>query len=96
MLVPGVGVREGILLDLVAEQYSVRIASVEERGRADEMLAGVRWFARRLDYDPQHAEQVTKLALSLFDQLRPIHEMGADLRLVLEMARAVARRRDIM
>ena len=24
MLVPGVGVREGILLDLVAEQYSVR------------------------------------------------------------------------
>jgi exopolyphosphatase/pppGpp-phosphohydrolase len=35
MLVPGVGVREGILLDLVAEQYSVRITSEEERGRAN-------------------------------------------------------------
>jgi exopolyphosphatase/guanosine-5'-triphosphate,3'-diphosphate pyrophosphatase len=86
MLVPGVGVREGILLDLVAEQYSVRITSEEERGRANELLASTRWFARRLDYNPQHAEQVTKLALALFDQLRPIHEMGADLRLALEMA----------
>jgi exopolyphosphatase/guanosine-5'-triphosphate,3'-diphosphate pyrophosphatase len=86
MLVPGVGVREGILLDLVAEQYSVRITSEEERGRADELLASTRWFARRLDYNPQHAEQVTRLALALFDQLRPIHEMGADLRLVLEIA----------
>jgi exopolyphosphatase / guanosine-5'-triphosphate,3'-diphosphate pyrophosphatase len=86
LLVPGVGVREGILLDLVAEQYSVRITSEEERGRATELLASTRWFARRLDYNPLHAEQVTKLALALFDQLRPIHEMGADLRLVLEIA----------
>lgn len=85
MLVPGVGVREGILLDLVAQQYSAAMGSEEERGRAAEMLAGVRWFARRLNYDPQHAEQVAKLALSLFDQLRPIHALGPDLRLVLEM-----------
>jgi len=86
MLVPGVGVREGILLDLVAEQYSVRTSSEEEKGRASELLASARWFARRLDYNSQHAEHVMRLALSLFDQLRPIHEMGADLRLVLEMA----------
>jgi exopolyphosphatase/guanosine-5'-triphosphate,3'-diphosphate pyrophosphatase len=86
MLVPGVGVREGILLDLVAEQYSVRTTSEEEKGRASELLASARWFARRLDYNPQHAEHVMRLALSLFDQLRPIHEMGAELRLVLEMA----------
>ncbi len=86
MLVPGVGVREGILLDLVAEQYSVRTTSEEEKGRASELLASARWFARRLDYNPQHAEQVARLALSLFDQLRPIHEMGADLRLALEMS----------
>jgi exopolyphosphatase/guanosine-5'-triphosphate,3'-diphosphate pyrophosphatase len=85
MLVPGVGVREGILLDLVAEQYSGGQPSEEEKGRAAELLAGVRWFARRLDYDPQHGEQVARLALSLFDQLRPMHEMGADLRLVLEI-----------
>ena len=86
MLVPGVGVREGLLLDLVAEQYSGGVASAEERGRAEELLAGARWFARRLDYNAQHAEQVSRLALSLFDQLRPIHEMGPDERLILELS----------
>ena len=85
MLVPGVGVREGILLDLVAEQYSC-MSSGEEKDRAEELLAGARWFGRRFNYNEQHADQVVRLALSLFDQLRPIHEMGADLRLVLEIA----------
>ena len=85
LLVPGVGVREGLLLDLVAEQYSGGIASAEEQDRAAKLLAGVRWFARRHDCDSQHADQVARLALSLFDQLRPIHEMGAEMRLALEM-----------
>ncbi len=85
LLVPGVGVREGLLLDLVAEQYSGGTASEEEKGRAAELLTSSRWFARRLDYSSHHAEQVSRLALSLFDQLRPIHEMGPELRLVLEL-----------
>ena len=85
LLVPGVGVREGILLDLVAEQYTAEMSSEAERGRADEMLSGVRWFGRRFGYDEAHAEQVASLALSLFDQLRPLHQMNADLRLTLEM-----------
>ncbi len=85
MLVPGVGVREGLLLDLVAGQYSGGETSEEEKGRAAELLAGARWFARKLNYDAQHADQVSRLALSLFDQLRPIHEMGPDLRILLEV-----------
>jgi len=85
LLVPGVGVREGLLLDLVAEQYSVGTTSAEEQDRAAKLLAGVRWFARRHDCDSQHSDQVSRLALSLFDQLRPIHEMGAEMRLALEM-----------
>ncbi|MFZ0637902.1 MAG: Ppx/GppA phosphatase family protein [Candidatus Acidiferrales bacterium] len=85
MLVPGVGVREGILLDLMAAQYSGASTSEEERRIADRLRASAEWFARKLDYDAGHAEQVRKLAISLFDQLRPLHEMGADLRAVLEM-----------
>jgi exopolyphosphatase / guanosine-5'-triphosphate,3'-diphosphate pyrophosphatase len=85
MLVPGVGVREGILLDLVAQQYSVPMPE-EEQGQAAELLAGTRWFARKLGTDLRHAEQVSRLALSLFDQLRPLHEMGPEMRLVLEIA----------
>ena len=89
MLVPGVGVREGLLLDLVAQQYSGGVTTAEEKGRAEQLLAGVRWFARKHDYHPQHAEQVAQLALSLFDQLRPIHKMGAEQRLILEMGALV-------
>ncbi|MGH9690707.1 MAG: HD domain-containing protein [Candidatus Acidiferrales bacterium] len=85
MLVPGVGVREGMLLDLVAEQYSYAPVSEEEQGRAAELLASAHCFARRLNYDPQHAQQVVRLALSLFDQLRPLHKFGTDLRLILEL-----------
>lgn len=85
MLVPGVGVREGILLDLIARQYSVPLPE-EEQGEAAELLAGTRWFASKLGTDLRHAEHVSRLALSLFDQSRPLHEMGPDLRLVLEIA----------
>ena len=85
ILVPGVGVREGLLLDLVAEQYSGEAVSDEERDRAEKLLAGVRWFARRHNGDSRHSDQVARLALSLFDQLRPLHEMGAEMRLVLEL-----------
>jgi exopolyphosphatase / guanosine-5'-triphosphate,3'-diphosphate pyrophosphatase len=84
MLVPGVGVREGLLLQIVAEQYSGGATSEEEKDRAAKFLAGVRWFARRMANDEQHAEQVSRLALSLFDQLRPLHEMGPEERLLLE------------
>jgi exopolyphosphatase / guanosine-5'-triphosphate,3'-diphosphate pyrophosphatase len=86
MLVPGVGVREGLLLDIVAEQYSGGATSDEEKDRAAKFLAGVRWFARRMSYDEQHANQVARLALSLFDQLRPLHEMGRQERVMLEAA----------
>jgi exopolyphosphatase/guanosine-5'-triphosphate,3'-diphosphate pyrophosphatase len=84
MLVPGVGVREGLLLQIIADQYSGGAISDAERDRAAKFLAGVRWFARRMDYDAQHADQVARLALSLFDQLRPLHEMGPEERLLLE------------
>jgi exopolyphosphatase/guanosine-5'-triphosphate,3'-diphosphate pyrophosphatase len=84
-IVPCVGVREGILLDLMAAQYSGAAVSDEERHEAERLRAGAEWFARRLNYDGPHAEQVRQLAVSLFDQLRPLHEMGPELRLVLEL-----------
>jgi exopolyphosphatase/guanosine-5'-triphosphate,3'-diphosphate pyrophosphatase len=85
MLVPGVGVREGVLRELVAAQYSPPQVSTEEQDRARVLLAGAEWFARRLDYDAHHAEQVRRIAVSLFDQLRPLHRLDHELRLILEM-----------
>jgi exopolyphosphatase / guanosine-5'-triphosphate,3'-diphosphate pyrophosphatase len=86
LLVPGAGVREGILVDLMAAQYSSLPPDADEQRMADRLRAGAGWFARRFSYDAEHAEQVRNLAVSLFDQLRPLHEMGCDERLTLEIA----------
>lgn len=85
MVVPGAGVREGILIDLMAAQYSGAPGSEDEQRSADRLRSSAEWFARRFNYDAGHAEQVRRLALSLFDQLRPLHEMGPDERLALEL-----------
>jgi exopolyphosphatase/guanosine-5'-triphosphate,3'-diphosphate pyrophosphatase len=85
LVVPGVGVREGVLLELLAAQYSPP-EPAEAREEARVLLNGARWFARRLQYDMKHAEQVRRLAVSLFDQFRPMHRLEPDLRLVLELA----------
>ena len=83
--VPGVGVREGVLLDLVAEQYSAIAESEEDMRRDAQLVESARWFARRMNYNEGHAEQVARLSLSLFDQLRPLHEMNSDMRVLLEI-----------
>ncbi len=83
LIVPGVGVREGVLRELVMAHYA---AAPRDAGReAQELLAAARSFARRANYDSRHAEHVRKLALGLFDQLGPVHRQGPDARLALEL-----------
>lgn len=86
MVVPGVGVREGVLLDLVAAHYAHPSRTIEDRKSVRTLLAGAQWFARRLGVNAQHAGQVRRLALALFDQLQALHHLGPDLRVVLEEA----------
>jgi exopolyphosphatase / guanosine-5'-triphosphate,3'-diphosphate pyrophosphatase len=48
------------------------------------MVKEARGLMFRLDPEPEHAEQVTRLALQLFDVLKPMHQMQADERQVLQ------------
>ena len=82
LLVPGVGVKEGILIDLL------RSAAGESRSRESgkALLAAARRYAARLNWDAPHAKKVSHLAVSLFDQLQSLHKMGAQMRLTLELA----------
>lgn len=83
-LVPGVGVREGILHGLVRERFARAPVAQDEAQRA--VLRGaVERLAARLGDEADHARQVTRIALSLFDQLRSVHGMGAEMRQVLEV-----------
>ena len=85
MLVPGVGVRDGVLQDL-AHKHFARQREPRYGAAARDLLTAVRWYARRLDSDQHHSEHVRELARMLFDELRPVHGLPAESRLLLEAA----------
>jgi exopolyphosphatase / guanosine-5'-triphosphate,3'-diphosphate pyrophosphatase len=82
-LVPGVGVREGLLHELAREIFS-RPERPRYGPEARELLLEARRFARRFEPDQRHAEHVRALALRLFDELHPLHHLPGDARLLLE------------
>jgi exopolyphosphatase/guanosine-5'-triphosphate,3'-diphosphate pyrophosphatase len=81
--VPGVGVREGLLQEIARDAFS-RKEPHRYNIAARQLLVGARRFARRLQYDQQHAEHVRELSLQLFDQLQPVHRLPAQSRVLLE------------
>ena len=83
LVVPGVGVREGILRDLALEHFGT--AELREY-QAKAVLEQARRLTERLHCEQRHAEHVRYLAASLFDQLAPVHGLPAELRLLLELA----------
>jgi exopolyphosphatase/guanosine-5'-triphosphate,3'-diphosphate pyrophosphatase len=85
VLVPGVGVREGILRDLAVSLLRRRPSAGEAR-RSRLLLEGAREFAAAFGRDRARAESVRSLAVSFFDQLTPLHGLPAELRLPLELA----------
>src|SRR5690349_4052752 len=59
------GLRDGLLVDLLYRQDESR----EDHSLADAAVA----MGRRLFFDEKHARQVTRLALTLFDELAALH-----------------------
>jgi exopolyphosphatase / guanosine-5'-triphosphate,3'-diphosphate pyrophosphatase len=82
-LIPGVGIREGLLQEIAREAFS-RKEPHRYSGASRQMLLGTRSFGRRLEYDQQHAEHVRELCLMLFDQLQPVHHLPPAARVQLE------------
>ena len=80
ILVPGVGVKEGVLLDL-ADELSDRRA---HRDRVlEEVRAAAVTLGRRYRFDEVHGRQVARLSLALFDQLRVLHGLEPEDRVIL-------------
>jgi exopolyphosphatase / guanosine-5'-triphosphate,3'-diphosphate pyrophosphatase len=80
LVVPAVGVKEGVLLDLVDDLVEHR--TYEER-QAREVEQGALAVGRRYDFDEDHARQVARISLLLFDALRPLHRLGEEERRIL-------------
>ena len=84
VVVPGVGIREGLLLELAdATSHEGLVPPTPPR-------KALRWaarrFARRVGHDYTHGEQVRELSCALFDQLSMVHGLARDDRLPLELA----------
>lgn len=80
------GVRDGVLLAMIAERDRSRVSPAGSRP-----MAAVRRFAEACRYETQHSEHVAMLSLRLFDQLRRVKllpaEIGsAECRMLLEAA----------
>jgi len=81
--VPNVGLREGLVLDLVE-----RLANPDARDsrREQQVVSACLTLGRKYLLDEPHARQVTDLALSLFDQLQDLHQLERGDRVVLTAA----------
>ena len=81
ILVPGVGVKEGILLDLADDVVSHTTHEVRQE---QQLTRAAISLGRRFMFDEAHGLHVARLALSLFDQLQELHGLNPnDRRLLL-------------
>lgn len=82
ILVPGVSLKDGLILDTMERDREV------EHGRnlRDQVLVSCRHLAKRYQVDLGHATKVADLAGQLFDQTAALHGLGARHRLRLEAA----------
>jgi exopolyphosphatase/guanosine-5'-triphosphate,3'-diphosphate pyrophosphatase len=77
----GVSIRAGLLVDM-ARHESGRGSETFDR----QILSSARALARKYHSADNHVEQVRRLALELFDQLKQEHGLGGKARLLLEVA----------
>src|SRR5688572_22733992 len=70
VLVPNVGVKDGVLWDLLEQStWPARRRTARERA----VFAGAVTLGRRYQFDEAHGKHVATLAAALFDQLRSLH-----------------------
>ncbi|MEP6864990.1 MAG: HD domain-containing protein [Deltaproteobacteria bacterium] len=83
-IAPGVGVREGVLIELAE---TAREEQAKSEGAHDKaLLTAARGFANRVDHDTTHGEHVRLLARALFHQLRDVHGVPDAMGVLLEVA----------
>ena len=83
ILVPHIGVKEGVTLDLMADLTS---HATKEVGQEKQLTQAAVSLGRRYMFDEAHGRHVAKLALSLFDQLPSLHGQGSSARHLLKVA----------
>jgi exopolyphosphatase / guanosine-5'-triphosphate,3'-diphosphate pyrophosphatase len=82
VLVPGAGLRDGVLGEMIEKHHGVWDYPKE----VDAILGGARALGRKFKFDEAHGEHTMRLAARLFDDLKSLHGFGAEERLDLCVA----------
>lgn len=82
MTISDFALREGIILDTIEKFY--RKTKLDHLH--DIRYASVIHIAENFQYEENHARQVARLALKIFDQTEALHDLGANERVYLESA----------
>ncbi len=82
IVVPGVGLKEGIAVELVEKHYRVWNYGEED----DKVLLAALQLGRRYHFDERHALHVTENAIKLFDATTELHGLGGKSRAMLQVA----------
>jgi len=81
VMIPFVSMRDGMLLDYVAEQTGQGLDELERQ-----IIASTESIGRKFQYDESHAHHVVDLACRLYDQLQDEHRLGRRERRLLRVA----------
>lgn len=73
IVVPRVGVKDGVLLDVLED---ITGPAVHASRLEQQAFNGAVALGRRFQFDELHARQVARLSLSVFDQLRDVHGLS--------------------
>lgn len=82
IVAPGVGLKEGIIYELVDKHFRVW----DYRGEENELVHAALQIGRRYQFDEAHATQVERIATRLFDGLSSLHGLGPRDRRALRLA----------
>lgn len=82
IVAPGVGLKEGILEELIAKHFD----AWDRESEARSVLAACVRLGQRYHFDEAHGHRVTEFACELFDALLPEHGLGLRERLLLRAA----------
>jgi len=81
ILIPRVGVREGLLIDMTEG-----LKSTAGPLHRTQVIISAKLLGRKYDYEAQHALTVARFAVELFDATKKLHKLGYDERTLLEVA----------
>lgn len=79
--IPKVGLKDGLLIDIVNELYGEKKHAYREQVLASALQVGRKYF-----FNEQHGSCVSQYAVQLFDQTRTLHNLTLEHRLLLEVA----------